>query len=397
VGSDDSPHLFIEGDNLEALKLIGGDYAGSVDLIYIDPPYNTGKRLAYDDDFADHTAGANSSREPGARRHAQWLSMMYPRLLAAAELLADGGVLFVSIDDTELPHLRLLLNQVLGEEAFLGVLKRRAARKTAHLSATMSDLCDYVVCYARGRLGGRLSTASSTEATRPVLNRGNAVSERVLPRGTEARCGDGVHPAGRRCVRSLEFEMLDDLVVEGGRLAGEVRVRGPFRVNQDLLARTVFITQRGGLRRSLLPEELGAPKAMSDLLDDPEFYNERGSECLADLLGAPVFEHPKPVGLIKHLVRSVPRPSGDLVVLDFFAGTCTTAQAVMEVNAEDGTHHRFIMVQRPEPLRQVAKLPDGTRLQTIADIGRVRIRKVIEGMGARAQGFRAYTVRDEGA
>lgn len=389
VAWDTTGHLFLEGDNLEALKLLRASHLGRVKTIYIDPPYNTDLDLVYPDRRGgprDVRRRRTGRRDPDGsladgRAHAPWLSLMLPRLGLARTLLRDDGVILVSIDDREVHHLRLLMDEWFGEERFVGTIKRRASRKTAFLRKGISDVCDYVLVYSRGPLPAALSVETVTDGERPVLNRGNAASVRVVPSGRPARCPDGTYPPGERAVRSLEFRLLDPLTVRGGRTEGETRVEGPFRINQDVLARTVFVTRHVGLRRTLLPGEREAPKTLGDLLDRPDCRNEAGSEEIRALFGAPVFDHPKPVGLIKHLLRAVagPNPDPGAIVLDFFAGSATTAQAVLELNREDGGDRRFVLVQSPEPTpeRSAARRAG---FATIADIGKERIRRVVARM-----------------
>lgn len=396
---DTTQNVFIEGENLEALKLMLRPYYGRVKMIYIDPPYNTGNDFVYRDDYRDplgaylqmtgqrDEAGnlLTSNPETSGRYHSAWLTMMYPRLFLARQLLCEDGVIFVSIDDHEVHNLRMIMNEVFGEENFVGVMKRRAARKTAFLRNTMSDLCDYVLVYSRTPITYPLSVSTVSDATRPVLQENNPECVRVLPAGRPACCGDGTYPAGVYGVRTQRFELLDDLEITDGALANDVRVKGRFRVNQQLLGATVYITRNFGLRRKLLPEEYDIPKTVSDLIDDPEVYNEKGSEELRELFGACIFDNPKPVGLLKYLLRAMSVADQDFLILDFFAGSCTTAQAVLELDREDGGNRRFIMVQLPEPTPEGSAAREAG-FETIAEIGKERIRRVIARLKEQNQG-----------
>ncbi|ACU54318.1 DNA methylase N-4/N-6 domain protein [Acidimicrobium ferrooxidans DSM 10331] len=362
VDWDTTQNLVIEGDNLEVLKLLQKSYAGKVKLIYIDPPYNTGKDFVYPDNFQDSIKNyleltgqveggrkISSNTEASGRFHTDWLNMMYPRLKLARNLLREDGVLFISIDDGEIGHLRTLCDEVFGAENFCGVIKRRAARKTAFLRKRMTDMCDYVVAYVRSDAAAPLSAGQVSDGTRPVFNEGNTVSVRVLRSGAIAKCGDGTYNAGTYAARSLSFELLDDLKVTDGRVARDVRIRGPWRINQETLDRTLFVTRNLGLRRTMLPEELDQAKLLNDLLDDNTCYNEKGSEELQQLFEATVFNNPKPRGLIEYLASAAGVKEKELV-LDFFAGSGTTGHAVMAQNAADGGNRRYILVQLPEPV-----------------------------------------------
>jgi len=398
VNEDKTHHIFIEGENLEVLKLLQKSYAGRVKMIYIDPPYNTGKDFIYQDDYSEPLEAylkrtgqmdeegrrLTTNTRASGRFHSNWLNMMYPRLLLARQLLREDGVIFVSIDDRELHHLRPIMNEIFGEENFIGVIKRRAARKTAFLSKHMSDMVDYVVIYQKGQLETPLSIENISDSTRPVFNKGNSVTERVIPEGVEARCPDGLYEPGRYTTRSLSFSLLEPLEIRDGKTRNAVRVQGPWRVGQELLEKTIYITKNFSFRRYITEEELEQRKAISDLLDLPSCYNEKGSEEIIKLLGAPVFDNPKPVGLLQWLVKAMQLEDKD-IVLDFFAGSCTTAHAVLQQNREDGGRRRFIMVQLPEPTP-----PDSEARKagfaTIADIGKERIRRVIAKMQAEREG-----------
>lgn len=357
---DATRNLFIEGDNLEVLKLIQKSYHKKIKMIYIDPPYNTGREFIYSDKF-DDSIGAylrrtgqvdeeglkvSTNNEKSGRYHTNWLNMMLPRLIQARNLLSDEGVIFISIDDSEIANLRRLCDEVFGEENYCGTIKRRAARKTAFLSGTMSDVCDYIVIYSKGPLSGVLSVESVSDGTRPVFNAGNAITIRSVRIGAEAKCDDGIYPAGKYTIHSLSFELLNDMVITNGKVMSEVEVRGPWRINQNVLDKTLYVTRNISFRRRITPEELGKAKAMSDLLDCPDCYNERGTERLTDLFGvAGVFDTPKPLGLLQYLLRAANLQHGD-VVLDFFSGSGTVLDAIWQ----EGIAVRCFMVQLPENL-----------------------------------------------
>ena len=361
---DRTRNISIIGDNLEALKVLLKSYAGRVNLIYIDPPYNTGKDFLYRDDYSDNlrhylrftgqttddsATPLSSAPETNGRFHTTWLNMLYPRLRLARDFLTDDGIIFISIDDAEVSNLRTICDEIFGPENLCGVIKRRAARKTAFLSKRMTDMCDYVVIYAKSDQAGPLTAGQIADATRPVFNTSNPITTRVLRAGAIAKCADGQYAAGTYSPRTVRFDTLDDLIVESGIVRRDVRVRGHWRINQDILDRTLFVTRNLGLRRSMLPEERGKPKLLNDLLDDASCYNEKGSEELRSLFGFDAFNNPKPTGLIRHLLRAV-ADTNDGIVMDFFAGSGTTAHAVMAQNAADGGSRRFILIQLPEPI-----------------------------------------------
>lgn len=413
---DSTKNIVIEGDNLEVLKLLQKSYSGRVKMIYIDPPYNTGNDFVYSDNFQDNLknyfevtgqaqAGvrASTNLEAGGRFHTAWLNMIYPRLLLARDLLRRDGVIFISIDDSEVAHLRVICDEIFGSENFCGVIKRRASRKTAFLSKRMTDMCDYVVAYVRSELAAPLSAGQVSDGTRPVFNDGNAISTRILRAGATAKCPDGIYPAGKHAARSLSFELQDELRIVGGKVERDVRISGPWRINQDVLDKTMFVTRNFGLRRVMLPEELDQAKLLNDLLDDPTCYNEKGSEEITSIFGASVFSYPKPRGLVDYLCTAA-GVKGDDIVLDFFAGSGTTGHSVLAQNSADGEKRRFILVQLPElldPNESAQKIgaqfcDKAGKPRNIAELTKERLRRVITPLQSEGEsensihGFRVF-------
>jgi len=375
-------NLFIEGDNLEALKLLQADYCQKIKIIYIDPPYNTGQQFTYNDDFKSSVT--SSKKRSGSevddklirsgRLHSKWLSMMYPRLMLARKLLTDDGVIFISVDNHELANLILSMNEIFGEENFVSILKWKRKRKPAYLSAHVATLFEYVLVYAQDKTLFRgMTQGTTTDTTRPVLNAGNKPSVRTLPAGADAKCTDGVLTHGLYGGRSLKFELLDTAHIKDGKLLNDVRIRGPFRVPQKIFEQYGYITSRKALRR-YVGEEEQKPKLISDGLLEVG-TNEDAEEELKELFnGKSIMDYPKPVKLLKFITNTV--AAKDDLILDFFAGSCTTAQAVLELNNEDKGRRRFIMVQSPEPIEK-GSTANKFGCNTIADIGKERIRRVI--------------------
>lgn len=388
VDEDKTKNIFIEGENLEVLKLLQKSYAGKIKLIYIDPPYNTGNDFIYKDKFSE---GINeyykkskqvdeegnlltSNPKTSGRYHANWLSMMYPRLELAKNLLSDDGVIFVSIDDNEVHNLRHLMDEIFGQGNFCGKIKRRAARKTAFLSKTMSDLCDYIVIYSKGDLTEALSVEQVSDGTRPVFNEGNKDSLRILPKGTISKCPDGRYKSGKYSVRTLSFTLLNDLVIKNGVTTSDVEILAPWRVNQEIINKTIFITKNFGFRRNVLEEELEKKKALSDLLDNPDCYNEKGSEELTFLFNNEkgVFDNPKPIGLIQYILKASGIKNND-IVLDFFSGSGTTMHATLLENSINDISFNSICIQLPLNITQ-----DSTKFETISDLAIERIQRSIK-------------------
>lgn len=336
-------HRVIAGDNLPVLKCLRS--AGArYDVIYIDPPYNTGSTLTYNDKKQGKSSDGGAS--------AAWLTEIYPRLLLARELLFESGVLFVSIDDNEACHLLTILREIFGHANHIGTIKWRRKRKPSFLDRHMSALFEYVVVFARdAKCCPRLLGGDTEESTRPVLNASNKIVERIVPVGFQAFCADGIYPAGEYKNRSLAFELLDDLGVTGGKTTAAVRVRGPFRIQQDLWAETGFITKHFGLRRRVLPSERKRRHAEDDGTSWPT--NEDAQEELQSIFGERVFDFPKPVGLLSQLLAMVPATDASRPqhCLDFYAGSGSFLIAALEQSRADGQRRTVDLVQNRESLR----------------------------------------------
>ncbi len=380
VDFDTTQNLYIEGDNLDALKLLQETYLGKVKMIYIDPPYNTGNDFIYEDDFAENTEAyferSNQKDEVGnrlvannesnGRFHSDWLSMMYPRLKLARNLLRDDGCVFISIDDNEQANLKRLCDEVFGEENIVGQLiwKRRASSAMAHNNVSTDH--EYVICYQKGQLSGFSGyakdfknysnpdgdirgawvlgdlTVGMTAAMRP-----NQAYDLIDP-----NTGD-IYSVNQNRVWAFIPESMDKMIKEG-------RVFFP----KDASKRPMQKRFQSELKSNYNP--------LSTLLFDKVGLNTEATRIIQDVLGGNIFDYSKPVSLLKTLIPQVCNNSD--LVLDFFSGSATTAHAVMQLNAEDGGNRKFIMVQLPEvcdPKSEAYK----AGYKTIAEIGKERIRR----------------------
>ncbi len=382
---DNSQHFFIEGDNLEVLKFLKKSYAQKIKVIYIDPPYNTGQAFIYNDNFLAKNKKRIVKKKPvnslnitnkNNAIHGDWLSMIYPRLLLAKEFLTDDGIIFISIDDNEIHNLRILMDEIFGSQHFCGTIKRRAARKNTFLSKCMSDMFDYVVIYSKNAKLPFLSVAKNSEKTRPVLNEGNKISSRIIPKGTVAKCPDGIYKPGLYKNRSLKYEILNEMVIKNGTLVNSIQVKAPWRINQEIVNKTIFITKKRGFRRHVLAEELNKKAVLSDFLDSPECYNEKGSEELKLLFDNKkgLFNNPKPTGLIEYLLKSVELKAGDYV-LDFFAGSGTTLHAILNLNATENYQLNSILIQNSS---DNISLKNEIGFSSIYELGLERIKRAIK-------------------
>ncbi len=404
-------NLVIEGDNLEVLKLLQKSYACKVGLIYIDPPYNTGQDFVFRDDYRDNlqnyvelTGQAERGRripgnaETGGRLHTDWLNMMYPRLKLARNLLADDGVLFISIDDTELARLQDICDEIFGEGACVGFFAWRKKSSISYLSASMLTIHEHILVYSKGSSGlalvDEMRWQHDTEPVFHVFQAGNPERERVIRAGARLRKADGssgraVLVAGTYRLPSHRVELLSEAVFQDGVLQNDIRVRGRFTVGQALLDQkpgTVVVCTSGMMYRE--KDEGRRKKPPLSIIDEKQWVTRTAGAELKALFGREaVFSYPKPVGLIRYLCHLLPDPGA--LVLDFFAGSGTTGHAVMAQNAADGGHRRYILVQLPEPLdpadrnqKAAADLCDQIgRPRTLAELTKERLRRASRRIG----------------
>ncbi|TQJ35611.1 site-specific DNA-methyltransferase [Arthrobacter sp. SLBN-122] len=399
---DTTKNVIIEGDNLEVLKLLQKSYYGEVKVIYIDPPYNTGNDFVYKDDFAQPMVeylrvsgqtdedGRQTSvnTETSGRFHSHWLNMMYPRLAAARSLLHEQGLIFISIDEVEISRLRLVCDEVFGEENhvadFVWHNKRGGGNDAKHVAVEH----EYVVAYARDkvRLAHLFVPYDPAYLTRyrekdsvgrffwDTFKRksGKQYYPIICPDGTVLEFDERGNPLSwlRSEARFLQDQKEGEVrfVRYGDRWSVQFKQRLP----EGKKPRTVFLEE----------SILGSQGTTSD-----------GSTAMLDLFGSNIFDNPKPVPLLKHLLSF--QGDQDSIILDFFAGSGTTADAVMNLNAEDSGNRRFILVQLPEKT-------DNPEYPRISDITRERVRragKKIKGKaGNKAAnldvGFRAFKLAE---
>ena len=357
VNFDITKNLFIEGDNLDALKLLQETYLGKVKLIYIDPPYNTGNDFIYEDDFAEdnetYLLRSNQSDEAGnrlianketnGRFHSDWLSMIYPRLKLAYNLLSEDGAIFISIDDGELDNLRKACSEVFGEQNFIVQIIWRK-RSTPPNDKVIGANHDYIICFAKNisLLQLNLRERSAEQIARYQNPDGH-------PKGPWASGDLQANVKGGRYVKSLYFPIKNPATGEE-HYPG---TNGNWRFSSETISRLMANNEI-----SFGEDGQGKPKLKRFLCDVkqgvtyPSIWdfvplNTSGSAEMNEIFGdATIFENPKPTGLIRELIML--GASKDSIVMDFFGGSGTTAQSVMEVNAMDGGKRRFVLVQLPE-------------------------------------------------
>lgn len=401
---DNTKNLYIEGDNLDALKLLQESYLGKVKMIYIDPPYNTGNDFVYCDNFKMGCAefieksgqcDADGNRlfantKTNGRFHSDWCSMMYPRLKIARNLLTDDGVIFVSIDDNEQINLKKICDEVFGEGTFLGQFVWQKKTQPSFLSREIASVTEYVLCYKKNKdqialKGGFIDM----DRTGELINIGNPIGERVLDKSAvEIENGKftGILKAGDYGNGVLVINLLEDVNVINGIPQADIKIRGRVIQSQNTLdneiakGAKIFIKSTKTLRPTIkvVREEIGIKPPISLLskkLDDNIPTNTDASSEIKDMFeGINIMSYPKPSKLLKYLADAVTYNSPNSIILDFFSGSATTAHAVMQLNAEDGGNRRFIMVQLPEetdPKSEAAK----AGYTNICEIGKERIRR----------------------
>ena len=346
-GGDDAPnHILIEGDNLEALTAFAYTHAGKIDVIYIDPPYNTGnKDFIYNDSYVD---------SEDTYRHSKWLSFMSKRLRIAKKLLSDRGVIFISIDENEVAPLRLLGDEIFLSKNFVGQWNWFKSATPPALSKKVKRTIEYVLCW-------QVSTNEDTfrgvqkvsKSNDPFTKPQNTFKVLTFPPNSiTCAITDGIIPAGTYGTDKFPNELLDDIIVVGGKNSNTVRFNNRFiwvqstldeNISQglyiELSKKGVLSYKRGQYNREVPP----------NLIDDKVGVDttENAGRMLLEIFdNQKLFDYPKPISLIKYLVNFIDCSS--LKILDFFAGSGTTLHAVMQLNAEDGGHRQCILVTNNE-------------------------------------------------
>ena len=380
VDWDNTSNMFIEGDNLAALKILHKSYYGKVKMIYIDPPYNTGNDFVYNDDFKqtrksyEAEAGitddeGNVTRDDGLRsntgghKHSNWLNMMYPRLFLARNLLRQDGVIFVSIDDNEVHNLRLMMNEIFGEENFISqIIWKKKGTSTNVKGAQISSLTEYILVYGR---------SSKTELAQRWFSKDERVYNKLDSIGAYRTTVIEKKSSGSYDRNTMKFEILGRKPREGKRWqigltkAKELEERGRFVIENGIVKLKIYDF-----------EDKDTFAANPNLLLDYG-STQSGQIEVNELLDGHHFDTPKPIALIKHLINlSVLRKDelADNIILDFFSGSGTTAHAVMQLNAEDGGNRQWICVQLPEQTSEKSEAFKAGYVN-IADIARERIRR----------------------
>ena len=427
VDFDNTQNLYIEGDNLDVLKVLRETYLGKVKMIYIDPPYNTGNDFVYNDDFAqgkddfEQSSGlfddeGNQTIDPmqrntesNGRFHTDWLNMIYPRLKVARDLLSDDGVIFISIDDNEVENLKKLCNEIFGESNFIAQLATVMNLKGNNDQFGFAGTHEYTLVYAKSILniedlnGISLTEedyADYTEQDEHGKYKIGATLMRTGEAGFRSKRPKGFYPIYVACDYT-SFDVIrhndTDIVVypltkEGVEMSWR---RSPENLHQTRNEFVIKKTSNGisFYKKQRLEEDMKRGKKPKTLFYKPEYSSGNGTGMLKELFQGRLFDNPKPIALISDFIKI--GTNNESIILDFFSGSATTAHAVMKLNAEDGGNRKFIMVQLPEKTEEKSEAYKAG-YKNICEIGKERIRragkKIKEESGLSAQnldtGFR---------
>ncbi|EJB38844.1 site-specific DNA-methyltransferase [Helicobacter pylori] len=349
-----SKHILIKGDNLDALKILKQSYSEKIKMIYIDPPYNTkNDNFIYGDDFSQSNEEVlktlDYSKEKldyiknlfGLKSHSGWLSFMYPRLLLARDLLKQDGVIFISIDDNECAQLKLLCDEIFGEGNFVACLKWKKKKQPSFLSK-VAVILEYILVYAKDfSLIDKLGLDNVSDSDKPIINTSNNLSKRYFKKGIRVKSDLNFIKSGKYQNKTMTIEFMNDIFIENGRTKNDFECIGKFRTGQENINEfiekdLIFITKNLGIRRDLLEEEQSNKKTITDLLTEWGQNQDATNELnilFNNSSDESIFSNPKPTKLINRLIE-LSTNEGD-TILDFFAGSGTTAHAVLESNKSD--------------------------------------------------------------
>lgn len=376
---DNTNNLYIEGDNLEVLKLLQKSYHNKVKMIYIDPPYNTGKDFVYPDNFKDNLKNyleitgqtgeegqkLSTNSDSSGRYHSNWLNMMYPRLKLARNLLKDDGVIFISIDENEVHNLRKLCDEIFGEENFISNIMWKRKKEISNDSKNISIQGENIICYQKSNNSRLKYEPLSDEYIKRSYK--NPTKEFTLDkwRGVPITVSKGLSGGGYKYTiktpSGVEHEKIWAYPEQSYKKLLENK-RIYFGLTGDSIPQRIMY----------LCESEGQPT--TNYWDNVS-SNKDGKKEILSIFGENYFDTPKPVELLKKLSKIV--VDSNSIILDFFSGSATTAHATMQLNAEDGGNRKYIMVQLPEPTPENSEAAKAG-YKNICEIGKERIRRAGE-------------------
>jgi len=401
IGWDNSENLFIEGDNLEVLKLLQRSYYGKIKMIYIDPPYNTGKEFVYPDKYSEsletylaytgqldaNGVKFSTNTETEGRFHSKWLNMMYPRLFLARNLLAEDGVIFISIDDNEVKNLHAMMDDIFGEENIIGSITIQSNPRGRQSDTHLASVHDYLLCYAKNLNMAKINgiPLSKEQKKEFKYKDESGAFYRLL----------GLRQRGSASKREDRPDMFFPIYVNANTLEISLQesgteytpiyprksdgtdgrwMWGKEKVTKDIHLLVAKLIERRNEYDIFVKDYLDKngkerTRKYKTIWDSKLFNNQAGTQEVKQLIESDAMSFPKSKDLIKEICR-MGSNDGD-IVLDFFAGSGTTAHAVIDFNYDESENRKFIMIQLPE-------LTGRDDFVTIADIGKERIRKVIK-------------------
>lgn len=408
---DETENLYIEGDNLEVLKLLQESYLGKVKMIYIDPPYNTGNDFIYRDDFRQSAAEYDEesgvfdedenrlfkNTDSNGRFHSDWCSMIYPRLMLARNLLSDDGVIFISIDDNEVAQMRKICDEVFGEENFIDCLIWKKRYGGGAKEKYLVTLHEYVLFYSK-------NIYNIKEIFVPLSEKSIEQYYSKKDEKYEIRGGYRIHPLEAGKAMDSRPNLVYGITAPDGTIVMPKKQWLWAKERVDLAIKNneiEFSKSNNGSwvisSKQYLKDENGEMRLGKTFSIIDDIYTQHGTNEMIKIMGnAKIFNYPKPIEFLKKLL--LVGSYKDSIILDFFSGSATTAHAVMQLNAEDGGNRKFIMVQLPEPCDEKSEAYKAG-YKNICEIGKERIRRAGDKIKAETgadidYGFRVFKVDD---
>ena len=381
VDFDNTQNLYIEGDNLDVLKLLQETYLGKVKMIYIDPPYNTGSDFVYEDDFAQSAEEyvANSgqyddqgnrlveNKETNGRFHTDWLNMIYPRLKVAKDLLAENGIIFISADYHEHHNLIKVCNEVFGEGNYVTSFVWEKGKEGGNDSAIMRSHYDNIVVFCKNTKNGNIINLDAKDTSRHITRD----KEENLVKGIVSLQNNGEAFQLINLSKQKDYTVI--IPLKDGTIITWPSYAPQYTIDKWIKEGKIFVGKnKTPYVKSYLKDELQGQKP-SNIITQEYGTTKAGSIEMRKIFGdKEIFPYPKPTALIKRLLTIGSHK--DSIILDFFSGSATTAHAVMQLNAEDGGHRKFIMVQLPEKCDEKSEAYKAG-YKNICEIGKERIRR----------------------
>ena len=406
VNPDSTENLYIEGDNLEVLKLLRQNYRGTIKMIYIDPPYNTGNDFVYNDNYkiSQEESGKNQgyidennqrlqkNLKDSNRFHANWLTMMYPRLKIARDLLSEDGVIFISIDDSEETNLKKICDEIFGEENHITNFIWEKKKKPSFLNKNLGTKIEFILCYSKNRENTKAFSFDKTTVGKkyPLNNAGNPLRKLNFPSfSVNFNMTDQIVEPQDMSEGNIKTQLLNQLVIKDGKNQNEFSLLGEWRYSQETLNKILENDEKIVISKiPFRPNHIkkgGEEKKIHNLLTTNYYsvgtYEDATNEQV-NIFSKSYFDYVKPSSLIYFFIKSLTYLDKDSIILDFFSGSASTAHAVMQLNEEDGGNRKFIMVQIDEKVKEDTEaykfLTEIKKPTNICEIGKERIRRAGE-------------------